>query len=126
MVEGKDPYQSGHSQRVAEYATKLAREVGVEGWQLTMLRIGALIHDLGNMAVPAEVLRKTDELSSEEREIAKVHTIMGESMVRQLDFPEEVLPIVRSHHEQWAGTGYPDRLAGEKIPFEARIVSIAD
>jgi putative nucleotidyltransferase with HDIG domain len=126
MVESKDPYQIGHSQRVAEYATKLAREVGVEGWQLTMLRIGAFVHDLGNMAVPAEVLGKTDELSGEERELMKVHTIMGESMVKQLDFPDEVRPIVRNHHEHWAGSGYPDKLAGEKIPFGARIVSIAD
>ena len=126
LTESKDPYQVGHAQRVADYATKLAREVGMAGWDLTWLRIGAYIHDLGNMAVPAEVLGKTDELSGAEREIMKVHTIMGESMVKQLDFPDEVRPIVRSHHEQWAGTGYPDKLAGEKIPFGARIVSIAD
>lgn len=126
LAEGKDPYQVGHSQRVADYASKLAREVGVEGWDLTWLRIGAFIHDLGNMAVPAEVLGKSDVLSDDERELMKVHTIMGDSMAAQLDFPEQVRPVVRSHHEQWAGGGYPDRLVGEEIPLNARIVSIAD
>ena len=126
LAEGKDPYQVGHAQRVADYATKLAREVGVQGWDLTWLRIGAFIHDLGNMAVPEEVLRKADDLNDQERELMKVHTIMGDSMAKQLDFPEEVRPIVRSHHEQWAGTGYPDRLVGEEIPLSARIVSLAD
>src|SRR5687768_16397037 len=126
LTEEKDPYQVGHAQRVADYATKLAREVGVEGWDLTYLRIGAFIHDLGNMAVPAEVLAKTDVLSADEREIMKVHTIMGDSMAKQLDFPDEVRPIVRSHHEQWGGLGYPDKLVGEEIPFGARVVSIAD
>jgi putative nucleotidyltransferase with HDIG domain len=126
LTEGKDPYQVGHAQRVADYATKLAKEVGVSGWDLTWLRIGAFIHDLGNMAVPAEVLSKQDALSDDEREIMKVHTIMGDSLARQLDFPEEVRPIVRSHHEQWGGLGYPDKLVGEEIPFGARLVSIAD
>lgn len=126
LTEGKDPYQVGHAQRVADYATKLAREVGVEGWDLTYIRIGAFIHDLGNMAVPAEVLNKTDVLNEDERELMKVHTIMGDSMAKQLDFPEPVRPVVRSHHEQWAGGGYPDRLVGEEIPFGARVVGIAD
>lgn len=126
QTEEKDPYQVGHAQRVADYATKLAREVGVDGWDLTYIRIGAFIHDLGNMAVPAEVLNKADVLDKDERELMKVHTIMGDSMAKQLDFPEEVRPVVRSHHEQWAGTGYPDRLVGEEIPFGARVVGIAD
>jgi putative nucleotidyltransferase with HDIG domain len=126
LSESKDPYQVGHAQRVADYATKLAREVGVQGWDLTYLRIGAFIHDLGNMAVPSEVLAKGDVLDEHERELMQVHTIMGDSMAKQLDFPEAVRPVVRSHHEQWAGTGYPDRLQGEQIPFGARVVGIAD
>lgn len=126
QAEQKDPFQVGHAQRVADYATKLAREVGLSGWDLTWLRVGAFIHDLGNMAVPADVLQKADVLSQEEREIMRVHTIMGDSMAQQLGFPEEVRPIVRSHHEKWAGGGYPDKLEGERIPFGARIVSIAD
>ena len=126
LTEEKDPYQIGHSQRVADYATKLAREVGLAGWDLTYLRIGAFIHDLGNMAVPSEVLTKSDGLDANERAVMKVHTLMGDSMARQLAFAEEIRPIVRNHHEQWAGTGYPDRLAGEEIPLGARIVGIVD
>jgi HD-GYP domain-containing protein (c-di-GMP phosphodiesterase class II) len=78
------------------------------------------------VAVPQEVLRKSEALSDDEREIMKVHSILGEAMVEGLHFPDEVRPIVRSHHEQWKGGGYPDNLAGEEIPFSARIVSIAD
>lgn len=126
LTEGKDPYQVGHAQRVADYATLLAREVGVEGWDLTYVRIGAFIHDLGNMAVEAEALREGDGPEPHDPERVRVHTILGDSLARKLDFPDEVPPIVRSHHEHWAGTGYPDRLAGEEIPFGARIVSIAD
>lgn len=126
LAEGKDPFQSGHAKRVAEYATRLGREVGLSGWDLTWLQIGAYIHDLGNMAVPGEVQGKVDELDTSERELMKVHTIMGDSLARQLDFPEEVRPMVRNHHEHWAGTGYPDRLMGEEIPLSARIVTIAD
>lgn len=126
MAEGKDPFQSGHAQRVADYAVRLGEEVGVSGWDLTWLQVGAYIHDLGNMAVPGEVQGKVDGLDTDERELMKVHTIMGDSLARQLDFPAEVRPMVRNHHEHWAGTGYPDRLIGEEIPLSARIVSIAD
>jgi putative nucleotidyltransferase with HDIG domain len=125
-AERKDAFQTGHAQRVADYSTRLARELGVEGWELTWLRIGALLHDIGHEALPAEVLLKAEALSPEERELIQVHTIMGEALVGQLDFPEEVRPVIRNHHEHWAGTGYPDRLAGERIPFAARIVSVAD
>ncbi|MBV9772456.1 MAG: tetratricopeptide repeat protein [Gemmatimonadetes bacterium] len=126
MGESGDPYQTGHAQRVAEYAGRLAEEVGVTDWDLTWIRIGALVHDIGNMAVPADVLGKTDALSSDERELMKVHTVMGDSMAAQLEFPAEVRPLVRNHHEHWAGTGYPDGLEGEQIPLGARIVCLAD
>ncbi|MBW3630618.1 MAG: tetratricopeptide repeat protein, partial [Gemmatimonadetes bacterium] len=126
LSESKDPYQNGHAQRVAAYSVMLAREVGVSGWDLSILNIGAHIHDVGNVAVPAEVLRKEEALNDNEREIMQVHAILGESMAERLHFPEEVRPIIRSHHERWGGHGYPDGLAGEKIPFAARIVSIAD
>ncbi|MDP9347861.1 MAG: tetratricopeptide repeat protein, partial [Gemmatimonadota bacterium] len=125
-TEAKDPFQTGHALRVAEYSTRLAREIGMEGWSLTWLRLGALLHDVGNVALPEEVLQKSDALSPEEREMVQVHTVMGDSLVAQLDFPAEVRPVVRSHHEHWAGTGYPDGLKGEQIPLGARIVSIAE
>lgn len=126
VSECKDPHQAGHSRRVADYACMLAREVGYAGRDLTWLRVGALVHDMGNVALPAEVLSKADLLRGEERELMQAHTIMGDAMVGQMDFPPEVRPIVRNHHEQWAGTGYPDRLRGEAIPRSARIVCVAD
>jgi putative nucleotidyltransferase with HDIG domain len=125
-TEAKDPFQTGHALRVAEYSTRLATEIGMEGWSLTWLKLGALLHDVGNIALPEEVLQKSDALSAEEREMVQVHTVMGDSLVAQLDFPAEVRPVVRSHHEHWAGTGYPDGLKGEEIPLGARIVSIAE
>lgn len=126
LAESKDAFQSGHAERVAAYATALAREVGVTEWDLMWIQVGALLHDIGKMAVPAEVLGKDGVLTDAEREVVKVHTLMGDSMAAQYHFPEEVRPIIRNHHERWAGTGYPDKLAGEKIPFGARIVGIAD
>jgi putative nucleotidyltransferase with HDIG domain len=126
MAESKDPFRSGHAERVAEYAAALAREVGVTEWDLTWIQVGALLHDIGKTAVPAELLGKDGVFTDAEREVVRVHTLMGDSLAAQYHFPDEVRPIIRNHHEHWAGTGYPDRLAGEKIPFGARIVGIAD
>jgi putative nucleotidyltransferase with HDIG domain len=125
-TESKDPYQVGHAQRVAEYSTRMARELGLGEAEQTWVRVGALLHDIGNTALPAEVLAKSDALSADERQLVKVHTIMGDSLVAHMDFPAEVRPIVRNHHEHWEGTGYPDGLKGEAIPLGARIVSVAD
>jgi putative nucleotidyltransferase with HDIG domain len=125
-TESKDPYQAGHAQRVAEYSTRLARELGLGESEQTWVRVGALLHDIGNTALPAHVLGKADALSADERQLVKVHTIMGDSLVAHMDFPDEVRPIVRNHHEHWAGTGYPDGLKGEEIPLSARIVSVVD
>jgi HD-GYP domain-containing protein (c-di-GMP phosphodiesterase class II) len=118
--------ETGSAQRGAEYAARLAAAVGVEGWDLTWLRIGALLRDVGHLALPAEVLGKAEAFTPEERELVRVHATLGEAMVAQLDFPEEIRPVVRWHHEQWEGTGYPDELRGEEIPLAARIVAVAD
>ncbi len=126
LAEFKDPFRSGHAERVAEYATALAREVGVTEWDLTWIQVGALLHDIGKTAVPAELLGKDGVFTDAQREVVRVHTLMGDSLAAQYHFPDEVRPIIRNHHEHWAGTGYPDKLAGEKIPFGARIVGIAD
>jgi HD-GYP domain-containing protein (c-di-GMP phosphodiesterase class II) len=118
--------ETGSPQRVAEYAARLAAAVGVEGWDLTWLRIGAMLRDVGHLALPPGVVGGAEGFTAEERELVRVHTTLGEAMVAQLDFPEEIRPVVRGHHEEWAGTGYPDGLKGEAIPLAARIVAVAD
>lgn len=120
--DGSGDAREGHEQRVADYATKLAREVGVEGWDLTWLHVGALLHNIGSVAGGERQRTPADDDDAS----ARIRATLGEAMARQLEFPEEVRPIIRNHGEAWNGGGYPDRLAGEAIPFSARIVAIAD
>jgi HD-GYP domain-containing protein (c-di-GMP phosphodiesterase class II) len=102
----------------------LAQSVGYA--DLAWLRIGAFLRDVGNRALPQEVLEKPGPLTVEEWELVRKHTVLGDDLVQQLAFPEEIRPMVRSHHEHWDGSGYPDGLKGEQIPLAARIVCIAD
>jgi putative nucleotidyltransferase with HDIG domain len=125
-IETKDPYTHGHSQRVADLACALAECVGVNGRDLTWLRIGALLHDVGKTVVPGSVLVKPGVLNETEWGMMKQHTLLGDEIVAGLDLPYDLRPVVRNHHERWDGQGYPDRLAGEQIPFFARILSVAD
>lgn len=125
-IESKDRYTAGHCERVAEYACRLAEAVGFSGRDLTWFRMGAYLHDVGKTAVPIEVLNKPGKLTDEEFEQMKRHTVVGDQIVAELDFPWEIRPIVRNHHERWDGTGYPDRLAGQAIPYTARILCVAD
>jgi putative nucleotidyltransferase with HDIG domain len=110
--------------RVAEYAVRLAKELGVSDPNL--LQIGAYLHDIGNASVPGSVLGKQGKLEPEEWAIVQEHPVMGARLIAELEFPAEVTPMVRNHHEHWDGTGYPDRLGGEDIPMTARILCIAD
>jgi putative nucleotidyltransferase with HDIG domain len=89
-------------------------------------RIGALLHDVGKVAVPSEILNKPGALTPDERTIMEAHTVAGYEMLREIDFPWDVLPLVRGHHERWDGRGYPDGLAGTAISEGARIVCVAD
>lgn len=125
-IESKDPYTLGHSERVAEYTNRLAQAVGVEGRELTWLKIGAFLHDVGKTVVPSDVLIKPGVLNQSEWELMKRHTIVGDEIVSGLELPYDVSPIVRSHHERWDGLGYPDGIAGTDIPLHARILSVAD
>ena len=113
-------------QRVAQYATRLANTVGFGGRDLTWLRIGAFLYDIGKRSVPQDVLNKRGELTAEEWAIVKQHVLESERVVTDLDPPWDMRPMVRHHHEHWDGTGYPDGLAGENIPVAARVLSIAD
>jgi putative nucleotidyltransferase with HDIG domain len=125
-IECRDEYTQGHSERVADIACALAAADGMQGASLRWLRIGALLHDVGKLMLPAELLTKCGALTVEEWVEMRRHPVEGVRMLANVDFPAEVRPIVESHHERWDGTGYPHGLAGESIPRVARIACIAD
>lgn len=125
-IESKDAYTLGHCERVADYACALARDVGFDEITMFWFRIGALLHDVGKIAVPSEILNKPGHLTPDERTIMETHAAAGYDMLRDIDFPWDILPLVRGHHERWDGRGYPDKLAGENIALSARIVCVAD
>jgi HD-GYP domain-containing protein (c-di-GMP phosphodiesterase class II)/uncharacterized protein HemY len=113
-------------QRVARYASQLASAVGFHGRDLTWLRIGAFLYDIGKRAIPAELLDKAGQLSPAEAELMKQHVVHSEQVVIDLDPPWDMAAMVRHHHEHFDGTGYPDALAGDQIPLSARVLCIAD
>jgi putative nucleotidyltransferase with HDIG domain len=125
-IEAKDRYTVGHCLRVADYACRLAEKVGIAPHEMVWFRMGAFLHDLGKIEVPEEVLNKPGRLTDEERAVMERHPVTGEAMLGSVDFPWDIRPMVRSHHERWDGGGYPDRLVGEAIPFSARILRVAD
>jgi putative nucleotidyltransferase with HDIG domain len=125
-IESKDPYTLGHCERVAEYACALAREIGLDDITMFWFRIGALLHDVGKVVVPTEILTKHGPLTSEERTVMETHAAAGAELLKGIEFPWDVLPMIRGHHERWDGTGYPDKLNGESIPLTARVLCIAD
>ncbi len=125
-IESKDHHTQGHCERVADLAAALAARAGLDEASLFWFRIGALLHDVGKLIVPAEVLNKPDTLTEEEWSLVRQHPAAGERLLADVQFPWDVAPMVRSHHERWDGRGYPDGLSGEAIPFAARILCIAD
>ena len=125
-IESKDHYTQGHCERVAFFACVLADSTGMDSHSLFWFRLGALLHDIGKIIVPTEVLNKAGHLTDEEWAIMKRHPEAGLDLVADIDFPGDVRAIIRNHHERWDGTGYPDGLAGEEIPFAARILCVAD
>jgi putative nucleotidyltransferase with HDIG domain len=125
-IESKDRYTQGHCERVAFFSCVLADSAGFNARSLFWFRIGALLHDIGKIIVPTEVLNKPGKLTPDEWEIMKRHPEAGLELVSDIDFPGDINAIIRNHHERWDGTGYPDGLAGEKIPFAARILCVAD
>jgi len=125
-IESKDHYTQGHCQRVAFFACVLADSTGMDSKSLFWFRLGALLHDIGKIIVPTEVLNKAGNLSEEEWAIMKRHPEAGLELVADIDFPGDVRAIIRNHHERWDGQGYPDGLAGEEIPFAARVLCVAD
>jgi HD-GYP domain-containing protein (c-di-GMP phosphodiesterase class II) len=125
-IESKDRYTQGHCERVAEVGCLLAVDAGVADDLLLWFRMGALLHDVGKVVIPEEILNKPDKLSAEEWAVMKEHPVAGERLVADANFPLDVMPMIRHHHERWDGNGYPDRLVGEATPVWARILCIAD
>jgi diguanylate cyclase (GGDEF)-like protein/putative nucleotidyltransferase with HDIG domain len=125
-IEAKDRYTQGHCVRVADLACAIAARVGLDGKALFWFRIGALLHDVGKLMVPEDVLNKAGKLVEAEWLLMQRHTTAGVEMLAGIEFPWDVRPIVESHHERWDGRGYPHGLAGEQIPLTARILCVAD
>ncbi len=125
-TETRDSYTSGHNLRVALYAIHLATEMHIQPEQLRALAQGTIVHDVGKINIPDAILNKPGSLTSDERLVIEQHPIMGYEMCKTLGFMKDELGIIRSHHERWDGTGYPDQLRGENIPLLARIVAVAD
>src|SRR5580700_5188545 len=125
-IEAKDQTTHDHLERVEVYAVAIGRELGLNEIEREALRASALLHDIGKLAVPEYIISKPGKLTPEEFEKMKTHTVVGAEIVERIQFPYPVAPIVRSHHERWNGTGYPDGLAGEQIPMGARILSVVD
>jgi putative nucleotidyltransferase with HDIG domain len=125
-IEAKDQTTHDHLERVETYAVEVGKELGLGDTEIEALRAAALLHDIGKLAVPEYIISKPGKLTPEEFEKMKTHTVVGAEMVERIRFPYAVAPMVRGHHEKWNGTGYPDGLAGERIPIGARILAAVD
>ncbi|WP_169332853.1 bifunctional diguanylate cyclase/phosphohydrolase [Effusibacillus pohliae] len=126
IINSKDRYTFGHTERDMEYAEALARKIGLPEEEIKFIRYGALLHDIGKVEVPTEILNKKTRLTDEEWEIMKMHVIWGEEIVKPIRELAPCLPIIRHHHERYDGKGYPDGLAGTDIPLAARILTVVD
>jgi diguanylate cyclase (GGDEF)-like protein/putative nucleotidyltransferase with HDIG domain len=125
-IGAKDHTTHDHLQRVRVYAMEVAKELGLEEDKIEALRAAALLHDIGKLAVPEYIINKPGHLTPEEFEKMKIHPVVGAEILTHVGFPYPVVPIVRSHHEKWNGSGYPDGLRGEEIPIGARILAAVD
>jgi hypothetical protein len=126
-IEARDPYTSGHSQRVQKYSVMIAKAAGLSTRTCERLGTAALLHDVGKIhEIYAPILRKPDKLTPEEWAIMMTHPIKSAELVVTVSHLEDLVHPIRHHHENWDGTGYPDQLVGEAIPYWARIITIAD
>jgi putative nucleotidyltransferase with HDIG domain len=125
-IESSDSYTFGHCERVAQHAMAVARALALDETAQTTIRLGAYLHDLGKVRVPHEVLNKPGPLTRAEFEVVQMHPIWGLELLAAVEFPWDLKPIIRWHHERYDGTGYPDHLRGDEIPIAAQIVGVVD
>ncbi|MGB8011913.1 MAG: diguanylate cyclase [Terriglobales bacterium] len=125
-IEAKDHTSHQHLQRLRVFAVEVAKDLGFSEEEIEALRAAALLHDIGKLAIPEHIINKPGRLTPEEFEKMKIHTQVGAEILQRVAFPYAVAPIVRSHHECWDGTGYPDELKGEQIPPGARVLAAVD
>jgi ribonuclease P protein subunit RPR2 len=125
-VEARDAYTGKHAERVAAYGLEIAYTFGLRLVDQPELEFGFLLHDIGKVAIPDAILFKPGSLTAEERALMEQHPVIGAQIVLGIEFLQDAVDVVRSHHERWDGRGYPDRLADEQIPLSARVFSVAD
>jgi putative nucleotidyltransferase with HDIG domain len=125
-IESNDTYTFGHCERVARHALAVAQTLRLHEHAQTTIRLGAYLHDVGKVRVPHEILNKPGPLTRDEFEVVQMHPIWGIDLLAAVEFPWDLKPIIRWHHEKYDGTGYPDRLRGDEIPLAAQIVGIVD
>ena len=125
-VEAKDTYTRGHSDRVSNFSVLIGKHLGLSDKDLRLLEIGGLFHDIGKIGVPDNILQKNDKLTDDEYSEIKNHPSIGAHILSTATIFQDIIPIVKHHHEKYDGNGYPSRLKGEEIPYLARITAIAD
>lgn len=125
-VDGHDSYTHGHSLRVSQSSADIAEEMGFEAGAVALVRDAGLVHDIGKIAIPDALLRKSGLLTQEEFELLSLHPVLGASILARTPTLKHLVPAVLHHHERWDGNGYPAKLEGAEIPIESRIVFAAD
>jgi putative nucleotidyltransferase with HDIG domain len=126
VIDLRDPFTLGHSQYVTRYSVLIAKKLGLSSENLDLIRNAGLLHDIGKIGIPDAILMKPFPLTKKEFQIIQQHTILGSDILKKAHSLKHLAPIVRHHHERYDGTGYPDRIKGNDIPIEARIIAIAD
>ena len=125
-LEANDEYTSSHARWITDLSLRVGLELGLDERALKRLELGALLHDIGKIGIPSDVLAKPGQLTAAERKLVETHPELGERIIEPIDRLQPVRPIVRHCHERWDGHGYPDGIAGERIPLESRIIFVCD
>jgi len=126
IVESRDPYTAGHQRRVTQLATAIAGDMGLSAEKIDLIRMGSLIHDIGKIYIPAEILTKPTRLNDIELSLIKSHPLVGYNILKQVDFIPAIVDMVYQHHEKLDGSGYPLGISGDEILLESRIITVAD